>query len=168
MTQSNALKRVTYHLNRIDREGGDFGLHFGGDVRTEDWSSKPGTKYAWCTCIHADQGPHRVLRGQIAVYACAKTGRLSVTAEPRNLWSKGRASAPPELIQQIAKACARIRARLEEEGLTRDEVVVAAIPETTAQRKQREAVEAAAKAAEAAAKADADAQGFMDLFGGAS
>jgi hypothetical protein len=161
MIQSNALDRVVYHLNLIDKEGDEFGLHFAGDVRTEDWRHKLGTKYAWCTVIHADGGNYPLLKGQIAVYACIKSGRLSVEAEARNLWAKGRAPAPPELIQRIAKACARIRARLEEEGLTHDEVVVAAIPETTAQRKQREA-------AEAAAKAEAEAQDFMDIFGGES
>ena len=79
----------------------------------EDWSAKPGTRYAWVICLHGDSGgagrPLRSPRGQIAVYCHMRDGSIEVRVEPRNVFGHGRAACPEVVLAELQRAASELR-----------------------------------------------------------
>jgi hypothetical protein len=88
-------------------------IRWAGAPVAEDWSGKPGTRYAWVICLHGDAAgagrPLRSPRGQIAAYCHMKDGSIEVRVEPRNVFGHGRSACPEAVLAELQRAATELR-----------------------------------------------------------
>jgi hypothetical protein len=141
--------RVREALRKLKEGGGIPGLR----LKLSPPRKQPDGPVAWIISIHFDASGSEAWPGHLALYGMRESGRVEVRLEPRPQ-PGGRAALNPSLTTLVRPLEAKFKGAFE---VIVDEELKG--PESPAQRRRREA-------AEAAAKAEAELDELMDIFGG--